>query len=310
MTRSNNTKCWPLEIALALSSILPRGKGAIPRVIGRICRPIIHHNLTTRHGASLPIVPQALDVFVAMRRQQNSWDYWVFRAMNELTEDHDVVFDIGANVGYMSIEIAFLRKPQGVIVHSFEPQHDLAVSIEQGKEINELDNLVVHEVALSNTESEALFGIRAHSVHGAIDVGAKSHIEIHDRVRLETKTLDAMFDRREIDPPSLMKLDVEGYELAILKGSAKIIAEFQPIIIFEVSTATFEFGYSPKECCEFLEKLGDYSFYGITGVPLDLESLRFTEIVHYDILAVSKIKHAEVENYRSLFFSDSAPWQK
>lgn len=84
-----------------------------------MARPWFHHAFVTRHGALIPLLPEALDVFVAMSLQGNSYDYWVFRAANAMLEPGDVFFDVGANVGYMSVEVAHLRRPEGVRVYAF-----------------------------------------------------------------------------------------------------------------------------------------------------------------------------------------------
>ena len=75
-----------------------------------MAKPFIDGVFVTRHGGQLPLVAEFLDVYVAMRKQGNSYDYWVFRVVNAMLEDGGVFYDVGANVGYMSVEIAHLRK--------------------------------------------------------------------------------------------------------------------------------------------------------------------------------------------------------
>jgi hypothetical protein len=59
-------------LAQTAAAVMPRGKGALPRLIGRLARPWVHHAFRTRHGALIPLVPEVLDVFVAMAAQGNS----------------------------------------------------------------------------------------------------------------------------------------------------------------------------------------------------------------------------------------------
>lgn len=51
---------------------------------------------------------------------------------------------------------------------------------------------------------------------------------------VEAKTIDRLYAGRSL-PIRLIKIDVEGYELPVLEGASAVVAEFRPIIVFEVS---------------------------------------------------------------------------
>jgi FkbM family methyltransferase len=58
-------------------------------------------------------------------------------------------------------------------------------------------------------------------------------------VRIRVLTLDELA-RRLPGPPRLIKVDVEGHELAVLRGGSALLAERRPLLIFEYSKRLFE----------------------------------------------------------------------
>lgn len=61
-------------------------------------------------------------------------------------------------------------------------------------------------------------------------------------------------------------MDVEGFELEVLKGGIELIKEQLPILIIEVSEQREnESGVSPKEIVDFVKTLGDYKFFKQKG---------------------------------------------
>jgi hypothetical protein len=62
-----------------------------------------------------------------------------------------------------------------------------------------------------------------------------------------------------------MKIDVEGAEWMVLRGAEGSIREFRPVIIVEVSTATFgRAGYAPRDLYNYLDSLG-YDIRNLEG---------------------------------------------
>jgi FkbM family methyltransferase len=266
----NDTRCFPLELAYTVSKILPRGKGAFSRLIGKIASPWIHHSFRTRHGALLPIVPYALDVFVSMKQQENSWDYWVFRVLNKATKRGNVVYDIGANVGYITVELANLRKMDDVTLVAFEPQKKLAENIRLASQFNGLKNIIVMEYAVGAENRIIQFREMSHSVHATAVQSVKG---FKRSVNIEQVSIDDLLAKNKIPPPDVIKIDIEGYEYEALKGMILTIQKFRPIVIFEISYMTKVAGYSARDFEELLGNCGEYSYYSLGGKNLNLKSL-------------------------------------
>lgn len=255
--------CWPFRVARMLSALTPRGKGAVPRLVGRLTRHWIHHTFRTRHGGVIPLVPEVLDVFVAMDRQGASYDYWVFRAANAMLDEGGVFYDVGANVGYMTVEVAHLRCRDAVQVYAFEPHPRLAEAIRGAVGLNGLDNISLTEAAVGDSAGVVAFTQRGNSFIGSVAVGGSPAT-----YSVVAVTLDEMVYERGYQPPDVVKIDVEGYEYAVLSGARRVLAEHQPAVIFELSPGTLRYGYSPAMLSNLLLEAGDYLFYTVKCAPL------------------------------------------
>ncbi|HEY3673355.1 MAG TPA: FkbM family methyltransferase [Acidimicrobiia bacterium] len=136
------------------------------------------------------------------------------------------VVDIGAHKGLYSYELSRLVGPEGR-VHAFEPQARLARYLRRA--FRDDARVVVHENALSDSS-----GVRTLSIpdrgkglvlgHATLEVQHGAHNE-----SVETHCLDELGLS-----PSYMKIDVEGHELAVLKGSMTTLARAHPVVQIEI----------------------------------------------------------------------------
>jgi hypothetical protein len=69
-------------------------------------------------------------------------------------------------------------------------------------------------------------------------------------------TLDVCPETARLERADLIKIDVEGAELAVLRGAARFLAAKQPYLIVEASEWSSAFGYRPQALTAFLEARG------------------------------------------------------
>jgi FkbM family methyltransferase len=140
-----------------------------------------------------------------------------------------VVYDVGANVGFLTLIAARLVGPGGH-VYAFEPIPENARAIERNAALNDLDNVSVVELALSDRAGEAVLRIpRTNQGAHLASVGEPAGEE--DDLTVRTAALDELEGLR---PPDLVKLDVEGAELLVLEGMRRCLETQRPALICEL----------------------------------------------------------------------------
>lgn len=149
------------------------------------------------------------------------YEYDMLLSMLDFLKPGDTVLDVGANIGNHTIFLASIAK---VNVVAFEPNVHLASAIQKSIEINALGSQVtVKQVGLGKEESVGSFNETIPD-----NLGAQS-ISIGDG-NLQITTLDSMSFNA---PISLIKIDVEGMELDVLKGAKNTLIKGKPNLYVE-----------------------------------------------------------------------------
>jgi FkbM family methyltransferase len=143
-----------------------------------------------------------------------------------------VLYDVGANVGFLALIAARLVGPSGH-VYAFEPIPANARAIERNAALNGLANITVLELALSDRGGEAVLRIPSinQGAHLADLVPAQGS---EDELVVRIAALDELAAHQPLRPPDLVKLDVEGAELLVLAGMRQILETHRPMLICEL----------------------------------------------------------------------------
>ncbi|MCX7113659.1 MAG: FkbM family methyltransferase [Proteobacteria bacterium] len=255
-----------LVIAKLWNKYANRGKGFVPRFFGNLFRETLNKIIIrTKHGARLAIEPSSLEVYTHMLNHGNTWNEHVFDACKTSLGNEGVFYDIGANVGYMSIEMAKIFGEK-VSVIAFEPQPLLAHAIALSSKLNKFENVKVFDLMLGETIGEANLYVGSHSIHASGVAREKNSTCIKRSVT----TIDYMIEASLIPPPNVIKLDIEGGELAALSGARKTIISYRPHIIFESDENMERFGYTRNDVINLIKTMGIYDFFFISGTNCEL----------------------------------------
>ncbi|MFO0957337.1 MAG: FkbM family methyltransferase [Isosphaeraceae bacterium] len=143
------------------------------------------------------------------------WDPRISWILRRVLRRGDTFIDVGANFGLVSLIGAQAVGPTGW-VHAFEPQPDLAAMLRRSAALNGLTNLMLHEVALSNTDGTLSLQVPFdHSGAASLcrpDQGQGTSIPV------AVRRGGPYFAEHGIGPVRLLKIDVEGHEAAVLEG--------------------------------------------------------------------------------------------
>jgi FkbM family methyltransferase len=165
-----------------------------------------------------------------------------------------VVFDVGANVGRYSAAAV----QHGLVVHAFEPSSEAFVKLEQGMR----GRACLHRCGLGERD-DTLTLYAPEPGSGMASLYARTHPAATwspvEAVRL--RRLDDVVIEERIERIDLLKLDVEGHELAVLRGAERMLAEGR------IARVQFEFGGANIDARVFLRdilaELKGYALYRI-----------------------------------------------
>lgn len=163
--------------------------------------------------------------------------------LTRLVEHHipsdAVCFDIGANIGLMTLLIAS-RCPQGH-VYSFEPDQNNARFLKENLAINSIDNCTVIETGVGYGTNKLRFCPSGAGGH----VMTKAHIyrDKWKAIEIPVTSIDQFVTERRIERLDMIKIDVEGFEPMVLAGARRTIARFKPIIFLEFNSWCLYFAH-------------------------------------------------------------------
>ncbi|MBI3881373.1 MAG: FkbM family methyltransferase [Verrucomicrobia bacterium] len=145
------------------------------------------------------------------------------------------VFDVGANSGQFSRACA-LRLP-GAVIHAFEP---LAVCQEGLRKVAvEFSQIKVHQLALGESAGTVeMFQNDFNAASSLLPMGDRHrelwpHTVNTTKISVPLDTLDAAAARLGAQGPAFLKLDVQGFELHVLRGATNTLRD-TAVVMMEV----------------------------------------------------------------------------
>lgn len=172
--------------------------------------------------------------------------------------------DIGANIGWYAMHLALAMAPEGR-VSAFEPVPATAAVLARNITLNGLDDrITLRRVGLAETAGSAEIFIPEFSGHVAASLRNLHRDEESETVTVELSTLNAEIGADKVD---LIKCDVEGIELMVLKGGETVIGRNRPVLFLEMLRKwSAAFDYHPNDIVGWAAALG----YGCWGIAQDV----------------------------------------
>lgn len=209
---------------------------------------------------------------VLLKTEEEDWNF-----LQNFITDESVVFDIGANVGWFSINVSKLfPKSQ---IYAFEPLPSTFAWMKKNLDLNNTC-VNIYNVGLSDTNKKEIFYLPAESEAASLkpiddefytqegNVGQKDIKKIQEEVECQIRSIDDFTSEHKIEKCDFMKIDVEGNELFTLRGGGIFISKTKPVIYCEMLRKHAKrFGYHPNEIIDFMKTI-DYGCYEITNEKL------------------------------------------
>lgn len=179
------------------------------------------------------------------------WEMWVSQAIASYVKPGMSCIDVGANIGYFTLLLSDLVGEQG-FVEAFEPQPRLCELLQRSISVNgfgrkaQVLQYAVSDVAGSGTLTEHP------RLMGSASLASMSGLPDISRRQVKVVTLDGLVPRER--PIDFVKIDVQGYELRVLRGMKQLILGSPKIAIaMEFTPADHE---DPMSVLFEIQKMG------------------------------------------------------
>lgn len=143
--------------------------------------------------------------------------------VDSIVQPGSVVVDAGAERGFFTARLADLVGPEGT-VHAVEPNPDFQLD-------GIAPNVRVHRVALSDQAGRGVLHVPRRHGRRIGALGSLAPRPESDDFEVDLIALD---DLLEEGPVGFIKIDVEGHELAVLRGAAATLARDKPVLFVEI----------------------------------------------------------------------------
>jgi FkbM family methyltransferase len=181
--------------------------------------------------------------------------------MLRLIGPRDTILDVGANVGWYSLN--FAKQCPLARIHAFEPIPQTFKQLEGNVVLNHVQNVQTHNIGLSNREDTLTF------YYYAAGSGNASSANLADDpttqvISCAVTTLDTYCDNAGL-PVDFIKCDVEGAELLVFQGGHRTIARNKPVVFAEMLRKwSAKFNYHPNDILKLFFDLG-YRCFTVRG---------------------------------------------
>jgi FkbM family methyltransferase len=185
-------------------------------------------------AGTLKDMPMLLDM-------QTEKDFWLGTyepemqsALGELIKPGMTVYDVGANVGYVTLMLAKLTGSQGR-VYAFEALPDNVERLRRNVELNGFnDRVSIFSGAVAVGVGEVKFLVHSSGGMGKAAGSAGRDEQYQREIIVPSTSLDEFVYTQGNPPPQAVKMDIEGGEVMALPGMRRVLAEARPLMLMEL----------------------------------------------------------------------------
>ena len=163
------------------------------------------------------------------------WEEHIIEVLEEYVRPGSVALDVGAHIGTHTLTLSRLVGPSGR-VYAFEPVKKTYRELRRNLALNGVTNVVPLRYAIGSGPASV---IEMNPIHPGEEGGTSVG---HGGDRAELRSLDSF----GFEQVSLIKIDVEGFELPVLDGAEDTIRRNRPVLIVEIMGG-YDYETAPPE---------------------------------------------------------------
>ncbi len=195
------------------------------------------------------------------------------------------IFDIGANIGSTTLNFAKLVESEGK-VFSFEPDPLNYSRVLKNISLNKFSNITLFNHGVGAVkETVFLYNVNENNRGMLRILNQAKEINEFSKSTIEVDTIDNIIAEKKISKPDIIKIDVEGYELKVLKGAEKTLQKYKPILFIELDDENLKEQHSSAlSLVQYLDGLG----YTISNASKNILISPNTDFknCHFDIICI------------------------
>jgi FkbM family methyltransferase len=156
-----------------------------------------------------------------------TYEYENQKIFQQYLKPEQIVFDIGAHVGFFSLLASILVGEKGK-VFAFEPLPRNIFYFKKHLKLNQITNIELIEAAVSKAN-----GVASFSSHGGLN-GYQALMTERGKIQVKLVSLDELIVNQQIPIPDFIKIDVEAKEEWVLIGASSVLQKYHPTILLSI----------------------------------------------------------------------------
>jgi FkbM family methyltransferase len=246
-------RLWSRDFPISAVKDLPRRLEPTLARVG-LLRPI---RVEVEPGISLLLDPHDAIARTILVSRTGKWEPEIWAAISEALSEQAIFLDVGAHIGYDSLKASLLVGDSGRVV-AFEPNPNTVVQLRSNVEASGARNVIVQPIACTDKETTlTLFDSTAGGNSGSSSLSRENAGSASKSYSVPGRPIDDVVEELGLRRVDVLKADVEGAELIVLRGASKTLNRFHPKLILEVVPRQLaNMGTSVEELEAFVQSLG------------------------------------------------------
>jgi FkbM family methyltransferase len=223
----------------------------------------------------------------------NYFEFMIEKIIEAVSEPGDIAVDAGANCGAHTITML----SAGAHVHAFEPNPEMAAILEAWGH----EHLTVHRAALSDRQGTATFYFAENAGYGSLRVRPHQPVPVVGSCEVSVCRLDDFGLS-----PKLIKADVEGEEVGLLRGAWGTLAGARPLVLVELDRRAA----GEAVVISLLEQLPEigYRAFDFFGEPMRVDDWDAWNVLLYPERTLPAVIQSTLHDAGIEFFRDHRDW--